>query len=203
MKKKGKSEEKENKPEIIKTNLEILPIRYYDNSSESFVLSDESYMDIFGIIPRDVEKMAADELRNEVGNFISLLRTSGVDLKFVSMNFPLNTARQREILEYHKSTVKDAVRIKWIDRQIAELKRVDSNVHTSNFYLFIFGSNREEFIKNKQDISKQLCSGIDALAEKIPRHQKIQILLKLCNMNNTYDLHELEEWETVNESEEK
>lgn len=181
------------KAEVVKSNLSILPIRHYDDKLECFILDDNSCVDVLQIIPRDVNNLSDDELQREVYSLIRDYKTIGADIKIVSMNFPLNTSKQRGILKHHLEKAEDEVRQKWIRRQIEELETVDANIHTSNFYLFYFGSTREDFLRNRENIDKYVCSGIDALAEHISKLQKYQIVIKLCNMNSTYDLHYFDE----------
>lgn len=188
-KKRKEKEEKKKKPEVIKTNLDILPIRHYDEKISCFVLDDGTRMDILRIIPRDVNNLSDDELQREVYSLIKDYKTIGSDIKIVSMNFPLNTHKQREVLKHHLEKAEDEVRQKWIRRQIEELETVDANIHTSNFYLLYFGEKEDVFLKNRENIVKYLCSGIDALAENMDKLQKYQIMIKLCNMNSVYDLH--------------
>jgi len=186
-KKKKTNAEKEVK--VIKSNLSILPIRHYDQELDCFMLEDGSCMDILQIIPRDVNNLSNDELQREVYSLIRSYKTIGSDIKIVSMNFPLNTEKQRDILKQHYDKAEDEVRRKWISRQIEELKTVDANIHTSNFYLFYFGNNKDDFLRNRENIDKYMCSGFDKIAEHVSMHQRVQILIKICNMNNTYDIH--------------
>ena len=192
-KKKADNEKKKKKPEIVKTNLDILPIRHYDEKLGCFILDDKSCLDILQIISRDVNNLSDDELRREIYGLIKVFKTVGADIKLMSMNFPLNTSKQREMLRHHLEKASDDVRRKWIQRQIEELETVDENIHTSNFYLLYFGSDEADFLKNREIIDKYVCNGLDALAEHIDKLQKYQIMIKLCNMNGTYDLHYFEE----------
>lgn len=189
------SRKKKKKAPEIKTSPQLLPVYNYDEKLSCFMLSDGSCMDILRVIPRDMDNLSADEVRMEIYDLIRLYKTAGSDIKFISMNFPLNTGKQREVLKYHLGNAGDEVRARWIQRQIEELETVDRNIHTSNFYLIYFGSKETEFIKNKDNLIKYACSGIDRLCEEIPMQQKVQIILKLCNMNGVYDLHYLSESE--------
>lgn len=193
------SRKKKQKETVAKTNLSILPIRHYDAAHGCYVLQDESCFDIYRIISRDVSNLSDDELRREIYTLIKNFKTIGSDMKIISMNFPLNTNKQREFLLHHREKAGDEVRIKWIDREIEELELVDSNIHTSNFYLFCFGESMREFEKARENVEKYLCNGIDALCELMDSRQKKQILIKLCNMNSTYDIHYFDESEDVYE----
>ncbi|MEA5142813.1 MAG: hypothetical protein VB023_04445 [Oscillibacter sp.] len=177
------------KPEAIKTCLEVIPIRSYDERLAAFVLEDGSYMDILRIIPRDLDNTADDEIQLEIYNLMKIYKTVGCDLKFVSMKFPLTLTNQKQVLQHHRERAQDAVRRRWLDRQIRELELAESNVSTQNFYLFFFGEAEAGFIKNKEDLLKFAGSGTNRLVEEINQYEKGQILQKLNNMNTEIDLH--------------
>ena len=73
---------KEKKPEVVKTCLDIIPVRSWDASVDAFCLSNGSYMDMFRVIPRDLQNIAEDELELEIFRFTKLLKTVAFDLKF-------------------------------------------------------------------------------------------------------------------------
>ena len=165
--------------------LSLIPIRKYDYDLNAFVLTDERYMGIEKIIARDIENMSDDELDMELLNLIKIYKTALFDIKFVSMNFPLNTQKQKDVLLRHKEKAADTVKIRWIDRQIEELSRAESGVLTREFYIFYFGKNKSAYEKNKELLSRYMGSGYLKLTESLTLSEKIQILNKLSNMNTT------------------
>lgn len=183
-----KNKEKNKKEQITKTCLEIIPIREYDDNLEAFKLVDGQYMDILKIIPRDMGNLSEDEKQIEMMNLNKVFKTVEIDMKFVSMNFPLNTTKQKTTLLEYSEKVQDEVRRKWIARQINELELCDSNINTRNFYLFFFGENEKKFIKNKDLLEKYTATGIHCLTTDISKTEKIQIATKFNNMNTTIDL---------------
>lgn len=174
----------------IKLCSDIIPIRLYDDRLQSFKLKDGIYMDIMKIVSKDLANMSSDELDMEILNLIKVLKTCTTDIKFLSMNFPLNTKKQRDMLYRHLEESSDEVRRLWLQREISELERADSGVLTREFYVVFFGKNEDEFIRNKEDILKYAAYGESKLIEEIPKSQKIHILTKLNNMNSLEDLYE-------------
>ncbi|MDY6037486.1 MAG: hypothetical protein SPI74_00580 [Eubacterium sp.] len=165
--------------------LSLIPIRKYDYDLNAFVLTDGMYMGIEKIIARDIENMSDDELDMELLNLIKIYKTALFDIKFVSLNFPLNTQKQKDVLLRHKEKAADSVKIKWIDRQIEELSRAESGVLTREFYIFYFGKNKSAYEKNNELLSRYMGSGHLKLTESLTLNEKIQILNKLSNMNTT------------------
>ena len=159
--------------------LSIIPVRKYDYALDAFVLTDGRYMGIEKIIARDIENMSDDELDMELLNLIKIYKTALFDIKFVSMNFPLNTQKQKDVLLKHKEKTKDSVKLRWINRQIDELDRAESGVLTREFYIFYFGKNKSAYEKNKELLSKYMGSGYLKLTESLTLPEKIQILNKL------------------------
>lgn len=162
---------------------DLLPVLYYDDEIEAFALKDNKYMDIIKVTSRDLENMSDDEFNIELLNLVKIYKTVGIDLKFISLNFPLNTSIQQETLLRYKEKANDEVKIKWINRQLNELNRAETGVLTREFYVKYFGDNKNDFIKNKELVSKYMLSGSIKLCESLSKEEKINIETKLSNMN--------------------
>ena len=62
----------------------------------------------------------------------------------------------------------------------------------------IFGSNSEEFLKNRTNILAWLGRGRSKIIKEIDKEKKIQIMKKLCNMNSLIipdELREVQDYE--------
>ena len=182
-------DKKKKKEEIHKTNLDIIPHRYYDDEHECFVLEDNSCLDLLSVISRDIVNMADDEIQMETYGQTKNYKLIGEDIEFVSMKFPINCSCQKNILKHHRENTTDEIRLKWINRQIEELEKIENNIHSSKFYLLYFGKNMKDFLRTRENLYKYLCTGIDKLCESVDSYQKIQIMNQLCNMNYVLDLH--------------
>lgn len=200
---KDKKKDKDAQEEKRKTNLEILPHRYYDDEHECFIMEDKSCFDLLSIIPRDIENMADDELHMEVYQQEKNYKLIGEDLKFISMKFPINCSCQKNILKHHRDKATDEIRLKWINRQIEEIETIENNIHSSKFYLFYFGKDLKEFLKTRETLNKYLCLGLDKLCETVESYQKIQIVNQICNMNYVFDLHYFDSLESEDIDEEE
>lgn len=179
---------KKKKEQALRTVKDVIPVRMYDDKLATFKNKDGSYIDVLKVIPRDIDNLSDDEMGLEIINFIKILKLLAMDIKFVSMNFPLNTRKQRDRLELFKDVINDEVRDKWIDIQRDELFRADKGILTREFYLFIFAKNEKEFIKNKENIDKYTKVGHLKLTDNISKIEKFNILRKLLNANTLQDL---------------
>lgn len=193
-----RKEEKKEKKEIIKTNLEILAIRRYDEELEAFIMADGSFLDLLEIVARDRQNLQDDAVRFDIMTLTKFERLYANDHKDIGLNFPINTSLQRNNLEKKLKKTNDPVRRKWLLREIDELLTLDSNIDRKEFYRMIFGSNREEFLKNRTNILAWLGRGRSKIIKEIDKEKKIQIMKKLCNMNSLIipdELREVQDYE--------
>lgn len=193
-----RKEEKKEKNEIIKTNLEILAIRRYDEELEAFIMEDGSFLDLLEIVARDRQNLQDDAVRFDIMTLTKFERLYANDHKDIGLNFPINTSLQRNNLEKKLKKTSDPVRRKWLLREIDELLTLDSNIDRKEFYRMIFGSNSEEFLKNRTNILAWLGRGRSKIIKEIDKEKKIQIMKKLCNMNSLIipdELREVQDYE--------
>ena len=181
---KKEKKSKKKKEVVNKSALDILPIRFYDEAIGAFVYEDGTHMDLYNIVPSDRSNLQGDELQFNIYNSTRFYRLYSPDGKFISMNFPVNTSFQREYLENKKKLATDKVRKLWLEREIKELELLDQNVMRREYYLMFWGNDKEDFVKNKDNIEKWIGNGRSRLVEEIDKEKKIQIVRKICNMNS-------------------
>ena len=181
---KKEKKSKKKKEVVNKSALDILPIRFYDEAIGAFVYEDGTHMDLYNIVPSDRSNLQGDELQFNIYNSTRFYRLYSPDGKFISMNFPVNTSFQREYLENKKKLATDEVRKLWLEREIKELELLDQNVMRREYYLMFWGNDKEDFVKNKDNIEKWIGNGRSRLVEEIDKEKKIQIVRKICNMNS-------------------
>lgn len=176
--------EKNKKKKEPKTTLEVFPIRKYDEKLSAFVLEDKTYLDLFEIQAKDRANMQDDEISYDIFNLTRFFRLYYPDCKFISMSFPINTARQRENINFALSNVVDPIRKEWLLRELDELYQLEKMVMRREYYLMFFGNNRDDFIKNKENILNFVGQGRNKFIKKIEERKKYQIIQKLSNMNS-------------------
>ena len=180
---------KKEKNAVIKTCLDILPVRSWEPSVGAFLLADSSYLDLLRLVPRDLQNIAEDELELEIYQFTKVLKTVGCDLKFLSMRFPLSLERQKAVLLHHARQAGDETRIRWLERQIRELEVAETNISSQHFYLAYWGKDADTLRKNHDMIRKYAATGYQPLVEEIDARQKAKVLEKLANMNTIIDIY--------------
>ena len=186
---------KKEKNAVIKTCLDILPVRSWEPSVGAFLLADSAYLDLLRLGPRDLQNIAEEELPGQVREprhlwpTVPRTETVGCDLKFLSMRFPLSLERQKAVLLHHARQAGDETRIRWLERQIRELEVAETNISSQHFYLAYWGKDADTLRKNHDMIRKYAATGYQPLVEEIDARQKAKVLEKLANMNTIIDIY--------------
>lgn len=178
-----KKEKGSGKEEIIKTNLEVLNIRGYDEELDAFYMADGSFLDLMEIVARDRQNLQDDAVRFDIITLTRFERLYAPDHKDIGLNFPINTAVQRRNLERKWRKTSDPVRKRWLEREIDELLTLEGNIDRKEFYRMYFGATKEELIKNRTNLLSWIGRGRNRIVREIDKEKKIQIVRKLCNMN--------------------
>ena len=188
-----KKEKGSGKEEIIKTNLEVLNIRGYDEELDAFYMADGSFLDLMEIVARDRQNLQDDAVRFDIITLTRFERLYAPDHKDIGLNFPINTSVQRRNLERKWRMTSDPVRKRWLEREIQELLTLEGNIDRKEFYRMYFGATREELIKNRTNILSWIGRGRRRIVKEIDKEKKIQIVRKLCNMSTLILPDELRE----------
>ena len=178
-----KKEKGSGKEEIIKTNLEVLNIRGYDEELDAFYMADGSFLDLMEIVARDRQNLQDDAVRFDIITLTRFERLYAPDHKDIGLNFPINSAVQRRNLERKWRKTSDPVRKRWLEREIDELLTLEGNIDRKEFYRMYFGATKEELIKNRTNMLSWIGRGRNRIVREIDKEKKIQIVRKLCNMN--------------------
>ena len=177
MKKKNKE-----KDVAINKTLEIMKIRKYDEKLEAFILDDKSFFDILELTPKDRDNLQDDEISFDIAYFTIFLRLYNHDLKLISLNFPLDTGKQKKFLEYKLENTENPVKRKWLEREIYELEMQKDIIKRKEFYLMYFADTEDNLLRNRSDIENSFTSSPGFIRE-MSKNKKIEIVRKLNNMN--------------------
>lgn len=181
MKKKKKN--KKSEEEFLKTNMEILRIRFYDEDIGAFVLENGEYLDLLQIVTKDRENLQDDVVRYDIYNLTRFEKLYALPHKDIGLNFPINTSLQRANLQRKYKSTADPIRRKWIRREIEELETLDANIERKEFYRMFFAKTKNDLVKNRRDILSYIGYGRNKIVKEISKEKKIQIVRKMQNMN--------------------
>lgn len=187
--KKKNKEEKEKEVKIEKTNLDIMPIRFYDKDVKAYRLNDGTYLDFVEIITKDIPNLIEDEIQRDMlmmAKFYKLFDES----KLICMNFPTNTLHQRTFLLKKLEETNNPINKKWIRRSIHELELQDKHTMRREYYMMFWAENLAEYQRKVDSISSILGFGITGLARPLPAEKKHKIIYKLNNMNSLINVED-------------
>lgn len=185
MKKRDKRNKKQQKgeEELIKTNMDILNIRFYDEDIDAFILDNGTCVDLLQIVTKDRENLQDDVVRYDIYNLTRFEKLYALPHKDIGLNFPINTSMQRANLQRKYRSTADPVRRKWLQREIEELETLDANIERKEFYRMYFADTKDELVKNRRDILSYIGYGRNKIVKQIGKDKKIQIIRKMQNMN--------------------
>lgn len=176
---------KKNQKQIVKTNLDIFPIRCYDEDMKAFVLEDGSFLDIIERMADDVDNMLEDEVQYEMLHFARFLKTYEEDIKLLSMNFPTDTINQQRAIQQKAESTNSPVKKRWLMRSLDELKRVDAGTRVREYYFVILSRDEKMHYENLKRLQLQ-----GERLRELPLSKKTQIIYKLCNPNSIITLED-------------
>lgn len=192
-KKKSKKEEKKEKIKIEPTVKDVFPLQYYDEELEAFLFGNGLYMDLLEVVSKDRVNSDNDEIEFDVLNLAKFYKTNSEAIKWISLNFPVDTKVQREHKEKILERTNDPVRRLWLKRQIREMIKIDQNIQKRESYLQIFAKNKTSLIKQRDKVIISLGRGRNGILKEISKEKKISILYKLNNMSSVIKIPETEE----------
>lgn len=189
-----KERKSKNINQVVNTDTrEILPVRYYDDEVNAFVLRNGKYVNFLEVISKDRPNMQADELQYDVLSIARFYKLYKDDIKWITLNFPVNTSRQQEAKRKMLKATNDPVRKKWLNRHINELLRLDKNITKREYYLMCFGEDKEAYISNITSILNYIGSGREKIVTEMSKEKRIYILKKLNNMSSLIIIEEEED----------
>ena len=121
----------------------LLPLRYYSDESEAFVMSDGSFLDILSVRTKDRKNLKDEEIKYYIYRYTKFYKQYEGDLKYISMNFPVDTSSQRKYMSNYSKKTLDKNRQKWLERKIAEFNNLDDVVNRREYYLMYFAKNKD------------------------------------------------------------
>ena len=176
--------EKKKESTVRKTILDVLPVRSYDDEEEAFVLKGGLYMDILEVVLKDRINASDDEIEYDILTLAKFYKVYEGDIKWIALNFPVDTSVQRDNKMKILERTHDPVRQRWLRRQIAELEKIDSHLQRRESYLQIFGHDKQEFAKNKAKVLTELGRGRAGLVTEMDKDKKLTVIYKLSNMSS-------------------
>ena len=172
---------KEQEISIPKSTADLLP--FVGTDKGLFLMQDNSYMDIFRIITKDLISASEFEIELDMLQFEKFYKMYAVDCKIIGINFPTDTKCQQQYYRHKIDSTDNPFFKNILQTKYEEL--VDVNLYCTDreYYLMIFSESYEKYLEAKSIITVTLKNA--DLAEEISIDKKISILAKLCNKSTS------------------
>ena len=164
---------------IDSTNLNILPIRSYDDKANAFVLNDGSYYDILEKTAEDIDNMLADDCQYQMMKLAKFLKLAKDDFTIISLNYQTDLLPQKKAFLRLLENSNGNTRTEWLKRSLHELELAESCTKKKEYY-FVYHAKTLEELAEKRKTFNILTDGI----RHIDKDKKIKIVYQLCNMNS-------------------
>lgn len=156
----------------------IIPIRQYED--DMYICNDGTCMDIIKIISKDWKNAADIDRDYDIARWTKFYRMYYPDIEIVALNFKYTTAAQQKYMEHVIKRQKNPYLKAQLERKLKELHYIEKNYTRREFFLFLFGANKEELRQNRNKINDLL----NHLIEFLDFNTKQQILFKINNKNS-------------------
>lgn len=180
-KKNIKSEKKEKKPKVRVPNqtLSMLPFVRYEGNH---IVLKNGVMDILQITTTDLNTLNESDEMLMIYQRVRFMRSYAYDYKEVSLNFPSNTSIQQEYWRKKREETQDPINHKYIDRKLFELNFLEEKRTDREFFLFIYGSNKEQLSERRRMAENHFKNSFPLV--RITKEKKIDVLCVLNNQNS-------------------
>lgn len=179
--KKQKKNNRNEKANVDKSIVELIPIKYYDSSLDAYVLNNGWYMNFLKINTKDIYSASDDEQNWDNMKFTKLYQTFPGELKYICLNFPTNTMEQQEYWKHKIEITANPSMKKRQQERLYQLEWLQINSTKREFYMVYFTPGIEELKKATLDIMAIMGQGRDGLIEIISQTKKHQVLFKIAN----------------------
>ncbi len=152
---------------------------------DDYIIQKDEVMDIIEIEGKDILSLTKSELERDVNIFHAFYKTVKIDLKLVSMNFPVNTQKQKDYIEYKLNKTNNKVYKVFLKDKKNELEFLEKNRTNKEYYLFLFAPNVAILKSVESTLNRTIAHALNI--ETLTIEKKKLILYKLNNKNSKID----------------
>ncbi len=151
------------------------------NPNGYFVLQDGELLELLKIRAIDLNSLSTEENEYIVLKWAKIHKLNAPDIKVVCMNFPCDTTRQQIFLERKMQNTKNEIHRETLSTYLEELRWLQQNDTTRNFYLMTFASSDEEMDNAVRRWKENLGIGKNGLLSEVDVTEKIEVYHNLLN----------------------
>ncbi len=158
---------------------DMLPIRYYDDKTDSYVLDSGKRLDLLQLTTKDLSSISEDQLQTDIYKYTLFYRTYVDDCKVIATNYPVDTKEQQSYLQYKLSKTKDRRQAQLLEDKLEQLVATEEERAEREYFLMTFADSVDMLYEQRDRISQTLM--VNGLAGFIDAEKKHQVLSKLAN----------------------
>lgn len=182
--KKEKSE-KGKKDKIKQVSSKVTDVLPFLDIKNNYILQKDEVMDIIEIEGKDILSLTINELQRDINIFHTFYKTVLIDIKLVSMNFPVNAQKQKDYIEYKINKTNNQIYKVFLNDKKNELEYLEKNRTNKEYYLFLFAPNIEILQSVKNTVNRTISNALNTKVLTVEK--KKLILYKLNNKNSKID----------------
>lgn len=180
-----KMKEKNEKEKDKKVSSKVTNVLPFLDIKKDYIVQKDELMDIIEIEGKDILSLTVNELARDINIFHSFYKTVNVDIKLVAMNFPVNTQKQKDYIEYKINQTNNQIYKTFLIDKRNELEFLEKNRTNKEYYLFLFAPNLEVLNSVKNTVNRTIPHALNIKTLTIEK--KKLILYKLNNKNSKID----------------
>ena len=182
--KKDKSEIKKVKKDK-KVSSKVTNMLPFLDIKEDYIIQKDEVMNIIEIEGKDILSLTQNELERDINIFHAFYKTVKIDLKLVSMNFPVNTQKQKDYIEYKLKKTNNKIYKVFLKDKKNELEYLEKNKTNKEYYLFLFAPNVATLKSVESTLNRTIANALNI--RTLTLEKKKLILYKLNNKNSKID----------------
>lgn len=182
--KEGKCEIKKVKKDK-KVSAKVTNMLPFLDIKEDYIIQKDEVMNIIEIEGKDILSLTENELERDINIFHAFYKTVKIDLKLVSMNFPVNTQKQKDYIEYKLNKTNNEIYKVFLKDKKNELEYLEKNKTNKEYYLFLFAPNAATLKSVESTVHRTIAHVLNI--KTITLEKKKLILYKLNNKNSKID----------------
>lgn len=165
-----------------KSITKLIPIVDYDEELNCYIYNDGTMMDLMQIKSQNLADLSNDEREFMNHKYSRWYKKYAPDIKLIMMNFPSDMNEQKNYWEKKLQNTKNEIFRNWQQKKLTELKWIEKNRTSREFYFMFWGDNREDFLKNRELHIESLGIGPLGYINYLSKEKKSSILFKFNNM---------------------
>lgn len=178
--KKEKKDLRKAQREVDPNVMDLMPIL---DLHDDFIKTETGFMNIYQVDSKDVSSLNEDELERHIRDFTYFLKAYQDDIKFVCMQFPVNTKVQQDNINKKIENTTNIIHITFLQKRLWELKELEKKRFNKEFFIFMFSNENIDEAIERENLLFRLSNNSIPLF-KIDEEKKLKILFKLCNLNS-------------------